>query len=160
MILRDTVHFQDLQNTILALDFTTGAVKLSRFRNVGDAVGPDGVAVAFGKVYAVKDLCNMTALNFSYGEEARSARVSSIIGVSNLFTIESLPTDDRSFIWILEAFGTPELVPILAFLDSSQTIAWYLLVVSVAIVAFSAVYFESKARGRFASGSKGRPNGD
>ena len=78
LILGDTVYFQDLRNNVIALNFTTGAVKWSRFYNVTDAVGPNGVAVGYGKVYAAKDLYNMTALDINTGADVWNARISNV----------------------------------------------------------------------------------
>ncbi|MDD1773807.1 MAG: PQQ-binding-like beta-propeller repeat protein, partial [Methanomassiliicoccales archaeon] len=78
LILGDTVYFQDLRNNVIALNFTTGAVKWNRFYNITDAVGPNGVAVGYGKVYAAKDLYNMTALDINTGADVWNARISNV----------------------------------------------------------------------------------
>ncbi len=78
LILGDTVYFQDLRNNVIALNFTTGEVKWSKFYNISAVVGPNGVAVGYGKVFAAKDLYNMTALDINTGQELWSSRISNV----------------------------------------------------------------------------------
>src|SRR4051794_37235269 len=51
IVVGDTVYLQDMQSNIFALDRNSGAVKWQTDFNVG-SIGPNGVAVGYGLVYA------------------------------------------------------------------------------------------------------------
>jgi outer membrane protein assembly factor BamB/plastocyanin len=78
IILRNTAYFQDLRGNIVALDLQSGETRWEAEYNSSAVEGPNGPAVGWGKVFAAKDIHNMTALNSSTGEEIWTTRISNI----------------------------------------------------------------------------------
>jgi len=76
LIVNNTVYFQDFKANVIALDLQTGSVKWSKIYNDSQIVGPNGPAIGYGKVFAAKDLYNITALDMSSGDELWSTRIS------------------------------------------------------------------------------------
>jgi outer membrane protein assembly factor BamB len=68
IIMGNTVFFQDLGNNIFALDLTTGATKWQKLYNESN-VGPNGVAIGWGKVFATADPYNIAALDMNSGKQ-------------------------------------------------------------------------------------------
>ncbi|HZR81125.1 MAG TPA: PQQ-binding-like beta-propeller repeat protein [Candidatus Binatia bacterium] len=68
LVLGDTVYIQDLQSDVLALDRATGAERWRKIYNLF-TVGPNGVAVGWGKLYANKGTRDLAALDLATGEE-------------------------------------------------------------------------------------------
>jgi outer membrane protein assembly factor BamB len=75
LIMGDVVYFQDLKSDIVALDITSGSVKWKKDYNLS-VLGPNGVAVGYGKVFAAAGYYNLVALNASSGEEIWSRNIS------------------------------------------------------------------------------------
>ncbi len=78
IITGDIVYFQDLQGNIVALDLLSGQIKWEAIYNSSAVEGPNGPAVGWDKVFAAKDIHNMTALNSSTGEEIWTTRMTNI----------------------------------------------------------------------------------
>jgi glucose dehydrogenase len=68
LILGDTVFVQDLTSNVHAIDRATGAI---RWRRQFDrfVIGPNGVAVGWGRLYAVDGTDDVVALDLATGEE-------------------------------------------------------------------------------------------
>jgi outer membrane protein assembly factor BamB/plastocyanin len=71
LILDGVVYFQDLTSNIHAVNLETGEELWQTDYNV-DQLGPNGVAVGYGKVFAVKGLSEIVALNATDGTEVWS----------------------------------------------------------------------------------------
>jgi outer membrane protein assembly factor BamB len=78
IITGNTVYFQDLRGNIVALDIQSGETKWEATFNSSAVEGPNGPAVGWGKVFAAKDVNNMTALNASTGKNIWTMRISNI----------------------------------------------------------------------------------
>lgn len=102
LILGDTVYFQDLKSNITALDMTNGSVKWKKDYNL-PVLGPNGVAVGYGKVFAIAGYYDLVALNASSGEEIWSKNLSNkdTVGI----TIQPLVYDNMVYV-STEAGGT------------------------------------------------------
>ena len=68
IIMGNTVYVQDLGNNVFALDLATGKVKWQTIYNESN-IGPNGVAVGWGKVFGSADPFNMVALDANTGKE-------------------------------------------------------------------------------------------
>jgi len=68
LVLGDTVYIQDLQSNVLAIDRASGALRWQR-RYDAFAIGPNGVAVGWGKVFANLGTHDLIALEQATGEE-------------------------------------------------------------------------------------------
>ena len=68
IIMGNTVYFQDLGNNIFAIDLATGAIKWKKLYNESN-IGPNGVAVGWGKVFGSADPYNMAALDINTGNQ-------------------------------------------------------------------------------------------
>jgi glucose dehydrogenase/plastocyanin len=68
LIVNGLVIYQDLKSNVVALDLATGQEHWRTDYNT-DNLGPDGVAVGYGKVFAAKDPHTIAALSLSDGEE-------------------------------------------------------------------------------------------
>jgi len=68
VILGNTVYFQNLQSDVQAIDLATGTVKWERKFNRGN-IGPNGVAVGWGKVFGAVGLTEFVALDSQTGEQ-------------------------------------------------------------------------------------------
>ena len=63
IVVGDTVYIQDMQSNVIAADRATGAVKWRTDFNV-PAIGPNGVGVGYGLVYAgLDDTAEVVALD-------------------------------------------------------------------------------------------------
>jgi len=80
IVMGQTVYFQDLANNIIALDFKTGALKWKQMYN-GSNIGPNGVAVGWGKVFATVDPYHIAALDTNSGKELWRTRISDVASV-------------------------------------------------------------------------------
>jgi outer membrane protein assembly factor BamB len=67
IIIGDTVLFQDLQNNTFALDIADGSIKWQRMFGFPN-VGPNGVAVGWGKAFVTSDPFSITALDLETGQ--------------------------------------------------------------------------------------------
>lgn len=76
VIIDGTIYYQDMQSNVFALDAATGKEIWRRDYNVGNN-GPDGVAVAYGMVFAATgDTSTAFALDAKTGKEIWSAKLS------------------------------------------------------------------------------------
>jgi len=81
IIMGDTVYFQDLNASVFALDFQSGdLIWAQRYENAS-VTGPNGPAVGWGKVFAVKDPFTAAALDADSGEEIWSTRLVDVANV-------------------------------------------------------------------------------
>jgi len=74
LILGNTVYFQDLKSNVYAVDFISGKQLWKKEYNL-DIAGPEGVAVGYGKIFAIKGHYNVTALDLK-GNELWSTNLS------------------------------------------------------------------------------------
>jgi glucose dehydrogenase len=68
LIAGDTVYVQDLSSNVTALDRATGAIRWKKEYG-GLVIGPNGVALGWGKVFAIKGLEAVVALDATTGAE-------------------------------------------------------------------------------------------
>ncbi len=68
LIAGDTIYIQDLATNVTAIDRATGAVRWKRTYD-DLVVGPTGVALGWGKLFAVKGTNGIVALDATTGEE-------------------------------------------------------------------------------------------
>ena len=66
LILGDTVYLEDLTSVVRAIDLATGAVRWQTAPG-GATIGPNGVAVGWGKVFASKGMERIEALDAATG---------------------------------------------------------------------------------------------
>jgi len=78
IITGDTVYFQDLRGNVVALDLQSGKPRWKDIFNSSAVEGPNGPAVGWGKVFAAKDVNNMTALDAGTGKEIWTVRISNV----------------------------------------------------------------------------------
>jgi outer membrane protein assembly factor BamB/plastocyanin len=77
VVVDDTVYIQDMRSNVFALDKATGATKWEAPFDVG-SIGPNGVAVAYGMVYAgLGDTGEVVALDAADGSEVWRQRIGS-----------------------------------------------------------------------------------
>lgn len=77
IVVDDTVYIQDMRSNIFALDKTTGERKWEAPFDVG-SIGPNGVAVGYGMVYAgLSDTGEVVALSVEDGSEVWRQRIGS-----------------------------------------------------------------------------------
>lgn len=77
IVVDDTVYIQDMRSNIFALDKTTGETKWEAPFDVG-SIGPNGVAVGYGMVYAgLSDTGEVVALSVEDGSEVWRQRIGS-----------------------------------------------------------------------------------
>lgn len=74
LILGDIIYFQDLKSNVYSVDFNSGKILWKKEYNL-DIAGPSGVAVGYGKIFAIKGHYNVVALDLS-GNEIWSANLS------------------------------------------------------------------------------------
>jgi glucose dehydrogenase len=74
LIVGDTIYFQDLSSNIRAIDRATGSVRWEKLYNQF-VIGPNGVAVGWGRLYAVKGLKDVVALDLATGAELWSTHI-------------------------------------------------------------------------------------
>ncbi len=75
LIMGNTVYFQDLGNNIFAIDLASGAIKWKKMYNDSN-VGPNGIAVGWGKVFGTISPYYFAALDMNTGKELWSTLVS------------------------------------------------------------------------------------
>ncbi|MDD5190974.1 MAG: PQQ-binding-like beta-propeller repeat protein, partial [Dehalococcoidales bacterium] len=75
IIMGNTVFVQDLGNNIFALDLTTGKVKWQKLYNESN-IGPNGIAVGYGKVFGSSDPFTIAGLDMTTGAEVWSTPIS------------------------------------------------------------------------------------
>jgi glucose dehydrogenase len=68
LILGDTVYVQDLTSNVRAIDRATGALRWERLLD-SFVIGPNGVAVGWGRLFAVDGTDDLVALDLATGEE-------------------------------------------------------------------------------------------
>ncbi|MFM8409836.1 MAG: PQQ-binding-like beta-propeller repeat protein [Alphaproteobacteria bacterium] len=68
LVLGDTVYVEDLTSVTRAIDLATGAVRW-KTQAYGPTIGPNGVAVGWGKVFANKGTDRVNALDLATGAE-------------------------------------------------------------------------------------------
>jgi len=68
IIMGDTVYIQDMGNNVFALDLATGELKWQTVYNLTN-VGPNGVSVAYGKVFMSAGPYDVVALDAATGKE-------------------------------------------------------------------------------------------
>jgi glucose dehydrogenase len=74
IILDDTAYVQDLASNVLAVDVRTGRVRWSHTYNAFQ-VGPNGVAVGYGRLYVAKGTKEIAALDLKTGAELWSTLI-------------------------------------------------------------------------------------
>jgi outer membrane protein assembly factor BamB len=74
LIIDDTVYMQDLYSAVYALDLATGKIKWS-VPDLDLNPGPNGVAVGWGKVFAIKGSFSVAAYDAATGEQLWNKRV-------------------------------------------------------------------------------------
>jgi outer membrane protein assembly factor BamB len=67
IILGNTVYYQDTKNNIMALDLATGKVKWQKTYDT-PTIGPNGIAIGWGKIFAEADPYDMVALDMNGNE--------------------------------------------------------------------------------------------
>ena len=96
VIIDGTVYYQDMQSNVFALDAATGKEIWRRDYNVGNN-GPDGVAVAYGMVFAATgDTSTAFALDAKTGKEIWSAKLSN----SDFECIDMVPAVYDNIVYI------------------------------------------------------------
>ncbi|MCK9356256.1 MAG: PQQ-binding-like beta-propeller repeat protein [Dehalococcoidia bacterium] len=80
LILGDVVYLQDMKSNVFALDLQTGDVLWRQDYDM-NLFGPEGVAVGWGKVFALKGHYEVAALDIETGEELWSTTLSDIDSV-------------------------------------------------------------------------------
>ena len=68
IIMGNTAYVQDLGNNVFAVDLATGKVKWQTLYNDSN-IGPNGVAIGWGKVFGSADPFNMVGLDVNTGKE-------------------------------------------------------------------------------------------
>jgi outer membrane protein assembly factor BamB len=68
IIMGNLAYVQDLGNNIFAVDLATGAIKWQKLYNESN-IGPNGIAVGWGKVFGSADPFNMAALDMNTGNQ-------------------------------------------------------------------------------------------
>jgi glucose dehydrogenase len=68
IVMGNSLYFQDLKDNIFALNRSTGALLWQKIYNVPN-IGPNGLAVGYGKVFASADPYNFVALDMNNGNE-------------------------------------------------------------------------------------------
>lgn len=74
IILGNTVYFQDLKSNIYAVHISDGSLKWRKDYNL-DNIGPNGVSLGYGKIFAAKGHYEVVALDLN-GKELWSTRLS------------------------------------------------------------------------------------
>src|SRR4030095_13417838 len=69
LIAGDTIYIQDLSSNVTAIDRETGAVRWKKEYAGGFSIGPNGVALGWGKVFAIRGTDAVAALDAATGEE-------------------------------------------------------------------------------------------
>ena len=119
VILDDTVYLQDLQSNVWAIALDNGAVKWTHTYNQFQ-IGPNGVAVGYGKVFAVAGDKKIAALDLETGTELWSTAINNTPSegvdiqptvVQGLVFASTVPISiggqykggDRGVLWALDA---------------------------------------------------------
>lgn len=74
LVVDGTVYVQDLTSNVRAIDLETGAVKWTKVYS-NPQIGPNGVAVGYGRVYCVKSSTEIAALDLATGDEVWSTKI-------------------------------------------------------------------------------------
>ena len=102
IVIDDVVYIQDMQSNIFALDRATGEVLWEAEYNVG-TIGPNGVAVAYGMVYAgLGDAGEVVAVDASDGTEVWRVQIGSPPGEG----IDMAPIVHDGLVYISTVPGT------------------------------------------------------
>jgi outer membrane protein assembly factor BamB len=75
IIMGNTAYFQDLGNNVFAADLATGAIKWKKLFNETN-IGPNGIAVGWGKVFGSADPYNTAALDMNTGNQVWTSTIS------------------------------------------------------------------------------------
>ena len=75
IIMGNTAYFQDLGDNIFAVDLATGKIKWKMLYNESN-IGPNGIAVGWGKVFGSSDPYSIAALDMNTGAPIWSTRIS------------------------------------------------------------------------------------
>jgi alcohol dehydrogenase (cytochrome c) len=75
IIMGNTAYFQDLGNNIFAVDLATGKIKWKHLFNESN-IGPNGIAVGWGKIFGNSDPYTIVALDVNTGAQLWSTRIS------------------------------------------------------------------------------------
>jgi outer membrane protein assembly factor BamB len=114
IIMGNTVYFQDLGNNIFAVDLATGVIKWKKLFNESN-IGPNGIAVGWGKVFGSSDPYNIVALDMNTGAQVWQKQVSNqpTTGVdiqpglyNNLVLISTVPGTGGGDFYTGGGFGT------------------------------------------------------
>ena len=74
LIAGDTVYMEDLSSNIRAFDLASGAIRWER-RYDAFSIGPNGVALGWGKIFAIQGSTSVVALDSATGAEVWTRRV-------------------------------------------------------------------------------------
>ncbi len=137
IIMGNTVYYQDLKNNVIALDFSTGAVKWKKIYDTPN-IGPNGIAVGYGKIFATADPYDFVALDMTSGNELWRTAISKSdiigtdmqpivyggkvfvstvpgVGIGNYYvggaygTIYALDQQTGKILWTWDTVDSPEL---------------------------------------------------
>jgi outer membrane protein assembly factor BamB len=119
VIVDGVVYVQDLQSDVTAVDLDTGAVRWSHEYGLPQ-VGPNGVAVGYGKVFVTKGMDGIAALDLRTGDELWDTTITATetdgvdiqpLVVDGLVLAATVPVSfagqfrggDRGVLWALDA---------------------------------------------------------
>ena len=80
IIAGNTAYFQDLKNNVFAVDLAKGTILWQKLFDTVN-IGPNGIAVGYGKVFASADPYNFVALDANNGSELWRTKVSDVNSV-------------------------------------------------------------------------------
>ena len=86
IIMGNTVYYQDTKNNITAIDKTTGKILWQKIYNTPN-IGPNGIAIGWGKIFTEADPYDMVALDMN-GNELWRTNISQL----NIIGIDMQPT--------------------------------------------------------------------
>ncbi|HEX7475422.1 MAG TPA: PQQ-binding-like beta-propeller repeat protein [Dehalococcoidales bacterium] len=86
IIMGNTVYYQDTDNNVIALDKTTGKTLWQKLYNT-PTIGPNGIAIGWGKIFAQADPYDMVALDMN-GNELWRTNISQL----NIIGVDMQPT--------------------------------------------------------------------
>ncbi len=119
VIVDGVVYVQDLQSDVMAVDLDDGTVRWTHEYGLLQ-VGPNGVAVGYGKVFATKGMDEIAALDMRTGDELWATKITATetdgvdiqpLVVDGLVLASTVPVSldgqfrggDRGVIWALDA---------------------------------------------------------
>lgn len=137
IIMGDTIYVQDLGNNVFAIDMATGNIKWKVLFNNSN-IGPNGIAVGWGKVFGSLDPYNIVALDADTGSQLWRTQItnqpttgvdiqpsvynnmvyiSTVPGTSGgdfytgggIGTIYALDQSTGKIVWSFDTVDTPEL---------------------------------------------------